>query len=70
MLTKKLNITDDALQVISRMTWSDDNLIGYLPNEQLERNLYLQVNNSVKLPDNSFKESGTGVNTRLVYLRK
>lgn len=45
-LKKTLRFSEDVLAVLRRMTWGNDGLIGYLPNEQLAN--YRNVNKALE----------------------
>ena len=44
MLTKTIKFDDDVLEVLKSMEWYNDGFLGLLPEEKLERDLYLRCN--------------------------
>lgn len=46
-LTKTMKFDEDTAATLARMTWSDDGLIGYLPDEKMERKEYEAINKAL-----------------------
>ncbi len=59
MLTKKLIFTNDILDVIKAMSWSDDDKIGKL-NRNLDRKLYTNVNTALEAMDGKWNKKDKG----------